>query len=458
MAVGRAGGGAGNAIKAILGNGENIKCAAIGDSFVRLMLGGYTSNDSMYLLDYGLGLTWTQAIMGFPLIHNVRSNYGNLDSYAGKIGHNLGKSSDSVAQVVARLSDATALQNVKYWIVSCGTNSLNVASPDLAQIKLDFQTIIDTLLALGGVVELNTVTPRRAGGWTAGAAAEAACREFNKWMKFTYYPSLVAAGKPVILLDNYFQCTGANLRDDCDNAFIISDTVHPSAKGAFVMGMGRALALAPYIPIDLTRHWIQEQFNASTAPNGNMLTDAEFSGTSGTNGTGSSGTPPTGWTASRGSGSTITVAWAAASAPDGGADAWTRATVTANGTGVAPEGIRLRSAIISTGAIAAEYYIAQVQALINEPSVADLLMGVEIWVNNNTATNRDAICLRKTDNAWPNATQELLLLTPAAQANANDDDYYCDIWIYLDGTKTGNVVIDLGRPNLRRLESAPDYT
>lgn len=447
----------------------SIKVAAIGDSFVKLMLGGFNSGggEALYRLNYGFGFGWTQFLLGHPFIHNNRAIAGDTTDEDGKDGHNLGVSGDTLDEIRQRLSSLTALSGVKYVIVYGGTNDAN-GLETLANMQADYREIAKTVFNMGAVLEMNTVTGRPLAGWSGANDTERAQRrtrllEFNDWLRTEYFKELSNEGKPVILLDNFYQFTGSTLSDNADGAFVTSDDVHPSTKGAFIMGAARAAQLAAYVAKDLTRHWVQEQYNASTAPYGNLLNDYEFSGTSGdVTDAEVSGDLATGYTAGNITSTHATAVFSieTSSPVDEGADDWQKMVITSDGAGTV-ESIRIHSALFGSASpesAAGEYYQAQVQLYMEPSSADDIITEVSLRINAyDDSAAYDVIDMNGTGNPLPNGTLSGLLLTPALQVQTNADRFRFEIYIDVDTSIAGSRTLYFGRPNLRRLETAPDY-
>lgn len=109
-----------------------------------------------------------------------------------------------------------------------------------------------------------------------------------------------------------FLNTGNSLSAPNVAANFNTDTVHYSQRGAYL--------IAKYLLDPILRQYAPKRnrlanplvtYDATDAPNGNLIVNGVFVGTAGTANAGTSGGVPTSWTASRGSGSNITAVFSA---------------------------------------------------------------------------------------------------------------------------------------------------
>lgn len=238
--------------------------------------------------------------------------------------------------------------------VFVGTNDVN-SRATAQQALIDVENIVRARLAIGSNVVVGCLLPYD----DRTAAMTQAAVEFNIGVR--------AMGERLgVKVWDAWRYVGLSTGSGGFAPGMSADKLHPTSKGSYVIAKrGIVPLLAPRVRPLLTKPFAGAAFDAVNAPYGNLLTNAQLTGTVTASSAGITGELPTSWTAVRESGSTITaVSKAPASAgatplPDNIPGAyWSVAISNANASAVNGEGIRLRpSGLINTGFTAGDYVV-----------------------------------------------------------------------------------------------------
>lgn len=203
----------------------------------------------------------------------------------------LAVSGSTTTQILAQANAMTALTTKPdICLINGGTNDFATA-PTLAGANLAFTNITSAAIILrnAGILPVIEVdTPRTTASWSANAGVVSA--EYNRMLR------MWCSRNNVLLSDCEAQYIVPATGEPA-TGYNVADGIHSSSTGSCI----RALSFLKVLEPLLGKHtWgaasPRDAYDATINPYGNMLANAIFAGTGGTNtGTGASGVVPTSW-------------------------------------------------------------------------------------------------------------------------------------------------------------------
>jgi lysophospholipase L1-like esterase len=239
--------------------------------------------DSRLANSLSSGIHWTHDGILTWFMFYANQKYNLPASY------NLAVSSYTTAQILGLVPSVLALNpKPRYCIVNGGTNSIAADVP-ITTIKSNFMAIADQLIA-GGVIPVFLVdSPRALSTW--GTTYSKTHQQLNHWLRRWCRDNGYA------LVDPYNQLISQTTGDPLTGYTV--DGIHQSARGASIIGKELASvfdAIAPAPRWSSRMESINDVFDATYNPTGNLLSIGLLQGTAGSNnGTGASGSVSTGW-------------------------------------------------------------------------------------------------------------------------------------------------------------------
>lgn len=191
-------------------------CVIFGDSFSARNKGATTSR----ALDWGY-FNWAQYILGSPFT----------------LVNNAGISGNRTDEMLLRMSDVTAY-NPDWCIVQGGINDITYGTP-VASIVANLKSICSQLVNIGVRVALLSIAPN-----TQSAGNSIKVQQINQamreWCQRQY--------GQVVFVDYYAKMVDATLTTGALASGMSDDALHPSGKGARVIGQAIADALQYLLP------------------------------------------------------------------------------------------------------------------------------------------------------------------------------------------------------------------
>lgn len=189
--------------------------------------------------------------------------------------------------IAAGYHTSAAAANLDIVIVHAGTN--DVATVGSSTTTAGLQVIYENLLASGAIVVAVPVLPQASASSTARLRRAA----INLWIR-----EYCRSHKRMILADPRPQITDATSSTGEPVSGMLYDGLHPNAKGAYYIAQAIIASLTNYIlPFDGRFSDVNDVYDATNNPYGNLLTNGMLNGTGGAvSGTGRSGTVADSWT------------------------------------------------------------------------------------------------------------------------------------------------------------------
>lgn len=423
-----------------------IRAIVIGDS--RASAGAQAATGEATYLGQRGHLNWFQALFNHPFEHIIHD-----DNNTPLAGHNVGVGGETTEDMMARFKVDVLDEKPGLVIFVAGTNDLRVATQG-ETIARNIKAMADAAIAEGALVWIHNIEPRNdfdGKGFTTSQEDERVIA--NKLIKDYCYKTPQVQ---LIDVDRVYE----NGSGESDRRYTI-DGVHQSADACYQTALqeyAKAYAAAfgdnimqPYV--------IPEDYDATAAPYGNMVSNGDFSGTTGTaTGPGVTGTVADGWVASVDSGTAVSVTASKSSRIDmtGNTNDFQTLVISSDGTGLDDDEVRLRTAPadITTGYTANEYYRASVEIHI-ENADTDVLRSIYLQIrdiNGGATTYVRHFTKRQGDtdkDKWPRNAHKIIMQTPPVEATHTKFRY--DIYIDLDGTVDGDRTVHIGNALLERL-------
>lgn len=427
--------------------GSAGKLVAVGDSIISLGFSGSTTGTNGYntnVLQRGY-ISWLQYLTG--------NAFNFIPEYNGTLtpmlGNNAAIAGEYSYATLARFSRDVLSQKPDVVLINIGENDVKndvTADTTFSNIK----TMVE--LSLGGGAKhviVMAIWPRNNSGGTALSAPQEATRILLNTKLKTYAGTMK---EKVSFMD-----TDSFLLDPATgllNAAYTYDGVHPSPIGAYGIAVNylipwfKKFSGSSTIPKTVTA-----DYNVSTNPYGNLLTNSAFSGTSGTKGGMITGTVPTSWSASRDIGTTVTGVASIVSRTNWNGDAanFMQLVYTADGGGAANQLMSFRpAAAITTGVVAGTWYMAEVEAIAEAPTGTDPLESMYALLTDTTTDSSYVSAFSAKVQAgelFPTNDVRVLLRTPPVRADSTNG-LTLSLFTRIDGTKTGTKTISWGQPKI----------
>jgi len=325
---------------------SQIPVVLLGDSITAQHVAGSASQISASSTTRGY-VNWVNFKLGnpfyFPMGYdgNLPYDTGSISGTGRPVGHNAGIGSDKLPGMISRLQTDVIALNPAICFFHAGTNDLQ-GGDTAANIKANFATIIDRLLAASIHPVVTGILARNATDG-AGVDFDATKRlrrcDINRYVKAycmakgaTYIDPDIAFCNPATG-DANTGYTGEGLHPNSVGAEYIADTVLAAITR---LNIGR-----PYR--DLINN-VYDVYDATENPFGNLLPNADLSGTAGTAGTNVTGSVADTWTAEMTSGSATSTVVASKSTVSiyGNSIVTQKFVVTHDGLGLSSETLRFK--------------------------------------------------------------------------------------------------------------------
>lgn len=428
------------------------KIVAIGDSQFANAI-GTASPDSTYFHQRG-DINWFQCLTGQPLSHEAY--------YPGSLppqGHNVGVGSQETKDMIARFKVDVLDKKPNIVFIRAGTNDIT-GSLAAGTIINNLRWMIRRSLSCGARVWISTIWPRNnSTGSDFSSAQETVRQTVNTAIRlFGLIPGVVVADDDAELADaNGDMPTSASY-----------DGVHVNSTGAYRLAKNVLLPLWQRASgVERVPSYKPEDYNATTVPYGNLLTNSAMTGTTGTISTGCSaklvdgvgvGTLPTSWRCERSVGSTLTAYVSTVSEADWNGDTanFIQLDISSAGSGVDPETMRTRhSATSITANVAAGWYKAQCLVKIPAGGTAAFLRSAYLQAVDLEGTDSFFRCFSvaytnsSVKDIWPSPEGGLVLLLETPKMLV---DGTTGLTFYMladcDATMAGSVTVKWGTPFL----------
>lgn len=433
-------------------NGSPIyspKIVTIGDSImagnVEITAGGGSTAEPSHSGMRGF-VNWTQFLTGNPLTWRFQNWDGT------QVGGNaFAVAGDSLVNILARLDNALK-QNPDVLWAHFGTNDITAGE--------SAATILDGYR------------------WMIRRAAE---RNARVWIDTVLYRSTLTAPQELVrqavntgirLLENEFK--GRVLVFDYDamtDSAYFSDGTHPNAAGAEWMARNVIIPkLGVFYGLQKVKRGLPDNYDATTSPMGNLLTNSDFTGTGGTiAGTGNSGTIPDSWSTAKTDGTVLAVAFSTSSLTDwdGETRNFVKMAMSSDGSGVDNETARFNpTSTITSNVVAGQWYTCECEVLVDDVlSGSNILRSVYIELRDNGTSGP----ITRSFNVGYSATgpvkeyfptgggqRRLLLRTFPFQARTASG-LILRINVDADCTLTGSRVVYWGKPVVKPISFISDY-
>lgn len=396
---------------------------------------------------------WLRAMTGNPFQFDVQNVNGKP-----LVGANKGIAGETTNDVLARMRRDIVNENPDVVYINIGTNNLRNATK-LDTIKNDILKLVRMAMSTGATVLLGTVLPRNNIGGVGFTSQRNTDRlTLNAWIRTL--PTIF--GDDLVIADFSAIETSDNLLPTTYS----DDGVHPNSFGAYKIAK---LVLVPLLKrlagVSSLPRVYPGDYDASNDKYGNILTNSDFTGTSGTIGTGASGVCPDSWRLIRASGSTVTAVGSIVSRADWNGDTRNFLSVaySAVGGGANPELFDARhyagnNDTFTTTAAIGEWYRASVEVIIKPTSSGvNPLRSVYLRVQDSSGDTSvvgafsPADTLDTTDMV-PDEGEEirLILQTDPLQCRGTTGFVY-RFTADVDGTKTGSREVLWGKPVFERI-------
>jgi len=441
------------------GSAANGSVVMIGDSMVANEVGVATAGTNGYSYYYhqrGI-VNWMQALCGFP--------YNTVTLYRGLLPPddcNQGVGGQETKDMVARfpvdvLSQSPVPPNL-VWI-RAGTNDIK-ASQTAETISTNLISMAKMAMDLGVPVIMETIWPRNNSDGNGFSAGEELIRlDVNS--RLVAFGNTVPGRCIVLSLD-------ATLIDPATGALNVNysyDGLHPNSLGAYMVAVNNAIPAWKLISSSTKIYRTYPgDFNTTTAPYGNLLTNGAFTGTGGTASTGVTGTLPTSWRSERSAGSVITAVASIVTEADwnGNSSTFSQHVVTSVGSGADTDEYRLRptATAITSNIVAGNWYVAEAEVKVTN-ATARLLRSVYLRVTDQEGddTHVRMFSTRYTNvsvkDIFPNSDMHLVLRTPPFQLDGTTGILYY-MMADFDTTVTGAVTLKWTKPVLKPIPYVPE--
>lgn len=365
-------------------------------------------------------------------------------------GLNFGVSGQTTPQIIARLEyiKANYANAFDIIIVDGGTN--DVASGNAALIQSQRETICDFFLAMGKIVILLPILARGTGSWAAGSTSRKTANFINsKTRRFA------RTRKNLFIWDWNQQWIDNSAADSVPLTGSSSDEIHYNVKGGDDNGydLWRFLSAAGIIPPATPKVWAQDDlYDATSNPEGNVLTNPFCLGTSGANGTASSGSVATGMRSERSSGSACSVVCTKEVRADNRGE-WQ--VLTYDIVGTTEELFYFRTSTAdTTHAHAGQWVRASIEVETND---TDGLTGLSLYLTDQNGTNGLlSYDLEPFDNGsgnerWPAKNRSILLETNPILMAADSTTARWRLEVRVKGPSLVPPIIKAGAIEFRRI-------
>jgi len=430
---------------------------AIGDSITQNSIGASTAGTNGYNTYYHQRgyINWFQCKTGYP--------YSHIPHYLGQttpiFGHNVAIGGEETKDMLARFTKDVLSLKPNIVSIMAGTNDIKAgvsAESIFSNIKQMAHLSIDS----GAYVLIFTILPRNDSDGNEFTSGEEVIR-------------LAVNSLLVNLGQSWSECLHVI---ECD-AFMIDGTtgmldeeyaydgLHINSKGGWIISeqgiipWWQNVADTERIP-----RKTPSDYNVTTNPFGNILTNSVFSGTGGTLSTGSSGTLPDNWRAERSSGSTITTTFSIVSQSDwnGNTANFISGVYSSPGTGVDPESFRIRtSATITTPLVTNTWYIAEVEVIMSAASGTNPIRSVYLETRDQTGDDSIVRCFStaytngSVKDIFPETEERFILRTPPLLIDGTTGVLFY-MMVDMDGTVNNTRTVKWGRPTLIPMINQPE--
>ncbi len=435
----------------------------MGDSLMGNGYGINATGNNIYFHQRG-AFNWFQAMAGWPYAHVIQY-YGNTISAATNTppaGHNVGIGSTYTRQMLARFRRDVLSKNPSLVVLGGGTNDVTEGRT-ANEIARNKHMMAKLAVDQGASVWIETIPPRHnSDGKQFTAPQRAVATEVNRRTR-----DFAARTPGVILID--LDLIVADVNGDLQLT-LSDDGLHWNSRG------GETVARLGYLPAwkasatyDKLRRDIPEAYNVTTAPYGNLLSNADFAtGTGGTAGTGVTGSVPSGFQVTRSG--TLTVAASVVSRTNFNGDTVNavRLAITSPGGGADNGNVQFLTSpsTLTSGVSAFTWYRAEAEVVIPAGTLGVLRsVYLEQQDTTGTATSQRMFSTRYSyendsvnvgtvvKDLLPNGDLRLILRTP---------DLFTDgtsgiIWrvrVEVDETVAGTRTVDIMEPVLHPLPFA----
>jgi lysophospholipase L1-like esterase len=434
------------------------KVVTIGDSImqanVEITSGGGSTAEPSHGGMRGF-LSQFQAALNFPLSWRFQNWDGSVVG-----GSNFAVTGDAIVNVKGRLNSALKRDPDIVW-VNLGTNDIT-SGLTAASILDGYRWIVRRCMDRGVNVWFNTILPRNNDGaldFTSGQnttrlTVNTALRKFEN----EYKGSVIVFDADPVMMD---PTTGKAY------SAMFSDGVHPNATGAEAFALKSLLPkLGSFYRVQSIPRSIPADYNGTTSPIGNLLTNSDFSGTGGAiSGTAISGTAPDSWTGTRTDGTSATGVFSIESKADwdGVSRNFVKMLISAAGAGVDNETIRINpTSTITTNVVAGQWYVCEVECIVDEvASGSNILRSVyaELRDNGTSGPISRFFNVGYTTGAikeyLPTGAKRYILRTMPINSRTASG-LILRLNADVDGTLTGSRAVYWGKPIVRPIDFVAD--
>ena len=217
-------------------------------------------------------------------------------------GLNAGVSGQTFQQILDRKSYFNNI-DVDIIVIDMGTN--DVGSYDGNTIQNARETIANYYLSLGKIVILLPILARDTTAWASGSVSRKVANYINSRTR-----TFCNSRRNCYLFD--WNQAWVDMNNPTDTVPVTGNTddgTHFIPRGAYFVGKAFAAFLATILPAAQPRTWgVDDTYDATYNPYGNLITNPFMYGNSGANGTGSTGNVANGFRSERSTGGSTVVA------------------------------------------------------------------------------------------------------------------------------------------------------
>jgi len=373
---------------------------------------------------------------------------GVAGSTRGFRGLNAGVSGQTYSQIFSRKEYLASL-DCDIVVIDDGTN--DVGGTAATVIQASREALADYYLSLGKIVILLPILARGTSVWASGSTSRKRANYINRMTR-----EFCNKRRNCYLFDwNAAWVDMMQATDQIMKSGYSDDDTHFVPKGAYFVGKAFAAFLATILPPAQPRVWgVDDLFDATDNPFGNLLTNTFLLNTGGTNGTGSSGSVATGYRSERSSGASTVVA--SKETRSDGRGEYQVLTFTLSGSAVDVFYFRTSTADTNHSFAAGDWVVASCKI----DASAYPWRGIDIFVQDQGSNGLIAYAMEPYPTATASTTNwqgtegfSGLLETPPFQIVAGSTQLRWRVEARIDTTQAGSPVLKIGEVEMRKVTS-----
>ena len=361
-------------------------------------------------------------------------------------GLNAGVSGQTFQQILDRKSYFNNI-DVDIIVIDMGTN--DVGSYDGNTIQNARETIANYYLSLGKIVILLPILARDTTAWASGSVSRKVANYINSRTR-----TFCNSRRNCYLFD--WNQAWVDMNNPTDTVPVTGNTddgTHFIPRGAYFVGKAFAAFLATILPAAQPRTWgVDDTYDATYNPYGNLITNPFMYGNSGANGTGSTGNVANGFRSERSTGGSTVVASKEVRAD--GRGSWQVLTYTPSGAAVDLFYLRTSTANTTHGLANGDW--VQASCVVNAAAYA--WRGITLYLADQVANSYSSYGMEpyptatSSANNWQSTEgfQGTLTTVPFPLANGSTD-VRVRLEIRFDASLGGTPVLKVGEFELRKV-------